>query len=244
MSDYLQYPVCTNEDEGRWVAEEAIKLFETEAFNFALRMTNDTKVRIRYIQKARMLSEEYLSKIASKQITPYQAATEVNALRNEIMELARRQSSDIGKAYAQSLKATGRTLNDLCNYYAKMLFNTEFSKLLKPQQERVYQEIVKAAAKTRPGVNAKLTNISRLGKGLFILSIAIAVYSVATAEDKVREAGNQGVIFGGGALGAWGGGALAGLACGPGAPICVGIGVFVGAFIGGYGADKTYDFFF
>lgn len=37
--------------------------------------------------------------------------------------------------------------------------------------------------------------------------------------------------------GGWAGGALAGLMCGPGAPVCVLIGVFVGGAIAAYVAD-------
>ena len=41
-----------------------------------------------------------------------------------------------------------------------------------------------------------------------------------------------------------GGGAVAGLACGPGAPVCVTVGVFVGGIIGSFGADFTFEYFF
>ena len=69
---------------------------------------------------------------------------------------------------------------------------------------------------------------SRAGRGLVALSIAVAVYNIATADDPMRQTGREVAVTGGGLAGGATGGALAGLACGPGAPVCVTIGVFVG----------------
>lgn len=63
--------------------------------------------------------------------------------------------------------------------------------------------------------------LSRLGKGLVVLSIAISVYEIYTAEDKISESGRQIAINAAG-------GAMVGLMCGPDAPVCVLIGGFVG----------------
>jgi hypothetical protein len=38
------------------------------------------------------------------------------------------------------------------------------------------------------------------------------------------------------------GGAAAGLACGPGAPVCVAVGVFVGGALAALGADFAFEF--
>ncbi|GGD25576.1 hypothetical protein GCM10011513_23880 [Franconibacter daqui] len=66
------------------------------------------------------------------------------------------------------------------------------------------------------------------GKGLIVLSIAISVYEIYTAENKISETGRQIAINGAGIAGAAASGAIAGLMCGPGAPVCVLIGGFVG----------------
>ncbi len=66
--------------------------------------------------------------------------------------------------------------------------------------------------------------LSRLGKGLVVPSIAISVYEIYTAENKVSESGRQIAINAAGCV-------MAGLMCGPDAPVCVLIGGFVsGAF--------------
>lgn len=73
-----------------------------------------------------------------------------------------------------------------------------------------------------------------------ILSISIAIYNVANAEDKTVAVTEEGAILGGGVLGGVAGGALAGVACGPGAGICSGIGTFVGAIAGAFGASLFF----
>jgi hypothetical protein len=61
-----------------------------------------------------------------------------------------------------------------------------------------------------------------------VLSLAISVYSVSTAEDHAAAAGREVAVTRAGIGGGMAGGALAGLACGPGAPVCVTIRAFVG----------------
>jgi hypothetical protein len=124
--------------------------------------------------------------------------------------------------------------------YAERLFKRPFSQLSKAQQDLVYLEIVKASASDRPQVTSRIAKLSKLGKGLILISVAISVYNVSTAEDKVDALGREGASAGGGFLGGAAGGALAGLACGPGAPVCVTIGVFVGGVAGALGADWAY----
>jgi len=88
------------------------------------------------------------------------------------------------------------------------------------------------------------------GRAFIVMTLAIAVYNVASAEDKPMAVANEATTIGGGILGgATGGasaGAVAGLFCGPGAPLCepvtVTIGVFVGGALGALGADYTFDF--
>ena len=80
-----------------------------------------------------------------------------------------------------------------------------------------------------------------MGRGLIFVSVAFAVYNVATAENKGRQVVKEGATAGAGVLGGMAGGAVAGLACGPGAPVCVGVGIFVGGAIAALGADVTFD---
>lgn len=75
------------------------------------------------------------------------------------------------------------------------------------------------------------------------MTATLAVHSILTAEDKVKETARQGTVIGGGLAG----GALAGLAvstiCGPGAPICAVVTVLIGSIIGVSAGEKLSDAF-
>ena len=244
MSDFSEINACWDESHQDQILHDALHIFEVESINFATRFIHDSTVRAEYILTANRFSQDYLLRVQSRQISPYQAAKEVNHLRNELIKLARLRSSDIGRAAALKLKSSNKVLEELCEQYAKKVYNRNFNQLTTSQQNRVYKEIIKAAGRTRPSVNIKIKNLSRLGRGLLVLTLGIAVYNVITAEDRLRAAANEGAVIGGGFAGGAAGGALAGLACGPGAPVCVTLGVFIGGLIGGMGADVAFDQFF
>jgi hypothetical protein len=88
-----------------------------------------------------------------------------------------------------------------------------------------------------------MRTLGRAGRGLIVLSIALSVYSVATAEDPWEAAARESVVTSTSILGGVAGGAAAGLACGPGAPVCVAVGAFAGGVIVAFGVDFAWDAF-
>lgn len=224
--------------------ETELSLLESEALNFATRFIKDAKVRASYIQQTQRLTREYRAMVATGTISPDAAAHEVNALRNQILAAQRLQSSDIGLAKAVGLKKEGLTLAQLTEKYARSKFGASFESLSEASRNEVYLEIIDSAGRARPAVNAAATRLGRLGRGLIVVSIGVAIYNVSQAKDKPKAIAREGVVFGGGFAGGAAGGALAGLACGPGAPICVTIGVFVGGALGAMGADVAFGWAF
>jgi hypothetical protein len=91
-----------------------------------------------------------------------------------------------------------------------------------------------------PTVNAFMKTASRFGRGLILLSLAISVYQVATADDPWSVGEREAAVTLGGIGAAAAGGALAGLACGPGAPVCVGLGAFVAGTIAAFGIQYAW----
>ena len=221
--------------------DRALELLRVEALNFGNRFIRDAQVRSGYLAETERLAREIRVEVAAGRITPSEGAAIANATRNDIMEAARLRSSDLGRAQAEALKKTGKTLPELQELYAKKLFGRSFDNLAQSQKNRVFLEIIDASGRPRPQVNAKVARLGKLGRGLFVLSIGISIYNVATAEDKADATAREGVGFAGGALGGAAGGGAAGLICGPGAPVCVTIGVFVGGALGALGADISYD---
>lgn len=233
-----------NQVYDRSALEAALSQMESTAMNFAYRFINDGKVRMRYINQTRELADEFRTRATSGAISPEEAAKQVQAVRNQILEAQRLRTSDIGKAIAINLKKTGLTLAELTEKYAQSKFSTSFLKLSPANQNKVYLEIIDSSGRPRPSMNAAANKFSRLGQGFLVVTIGAAVYNIAVAEDKITATAREGVIIGGGFAGGAAGGGVAGLACGPGAPICVTVGVFVGGALGALGADFTFGWLF
>lgn len=221
--------------------ETALSELKTEAGNFGQRFIQDQRVRAGYIRETEFVAKTLRDEVQALRLTPQEAAIEANKIRNSIMESARLQSSDIGRAQAEALKQTGKTLAELEEHYARKLFNKSFGSLTQSDKNRVWMEIVEASGRPRPTMNAKSARMARLGRAFVLLSVGIAVYNVATAENKGRQVVKEGATAGAGVLGGMAGGAAAGAVCGPGAPACVVVGVFVGGALAAFGVDVTFD---
>jgi hypothetical protein len=143
-------------------------------------------------------------------MTARQAAEAANQMRNEIMDMARARSTDLGRAKAQALKSKGIAFEKLLEKYAQQKFGRPFNSLGKQQQNTVLLEVVDSA---------------------------IAVYNVATANNKVDAAAREGVTIAGGFAGGAAGGALAGIWFGP---VGVAVGVAIGGVVGSLVADELY----
>lgn len=222
----------------------ALADLQVESTNFGLRFIRDARVRFDYMQQTKKLANEFSARVAKGEIAPREAAEQVNLLRNEIMEAQRMKSSDIGRALAVKLKTSGLSLDELCEKYALRFYESSFETLNQNAKNRVYLEIVESSGRSRISVNKSALKFSRLGRAFWIATIGIAVYKVYEAENKLKEVARQGVVIGTGVAGGMAGGAAAGLVCGPGAPICSTIGVFVGGAIAAFGADATFGWFF
>jgi hypothetical protein len=143
---------------------------------------------------------------------------------------------------AEALKREGKTLNELVARKVLQLHgpNATFKGLTTSQQNAVYAEIVKSAGKSNPRVTATMRTLSRAGRALIVLSVAVSVYNVMVAEDKPKAAAKEVAVTGAGIGGGVAGGAVAGLVCGPGAPVCVVIGAFVGGALAAFGVDYLW----
>jgi hypothetical protein len=200
---------------------------------------NDGYVRQQYQRAISQAAAELREAARSGRITWAQAARKASELRNANMELLRGRSSPIGRSLAESMKAEGLSLDLLLSKYAKRRFGQDarFQTLSQAQKNSVYAEVVSAAARSNPKVNAWAVNASKAGRGLILLSLSVSVYVVATSEEPGQAALKEGVTLSVSFLASLGGGAAAGLACGPGAPLCSLVGAFVGGALAAFGVS-------
>ena len=232
-----------NEDqEYNELFEATIRGLESEIANVGVHATLDSEARRAYTKQIFAMSSELRLSASSGKISWLTAATQAQDTRNIVMEVIRSRSTPVGLAMAQRLKKEGKTLNELVARKTQQLHGrgAVFTGLSKVDQNKVYSEIVKSAGKSNPKVTAQMKTSSYAGRGLIFLSIALSVYTVATAENKFDAAGKEIVITGAGIGGGIAGGAAAGLICGPGAPVCVTVGAFVGGGLAAFGIGMIW----
>jgi hypothetical protein len=219
--------------------ESEIKAFEAQIANAGVHITIDSAARAQYGRLIKALSDDLRAQATSGKITWAQAASQAQEARNGVMQIIRNKSTPVGRAIAESLKKEGRTLNDLVAKKVLQLFGpgADFEKLSPTQRNGVYAAIVQSAGNSDPTVTKTMRRLSYAGRGLIVLSVALSVYNVVQAEDKVAAAGREMTVTGASIAGGVAGGALAGLACGPGAPVCVTVGAFVGGALAALGVS-------
>lgn len=228
-----------NEQQDRLAFENAIHALEAEVANIGAHLAIDSSARAAYSRQIHVMSAELRTQASTGRISWKQAAYQANDARNLIMDIMRNRSTPVGRALAQSMKRQGVTLNQIIAKKASSMYgaNTLFEQLSTAEKNAVYAEIVTSAGKSRPEVTVMMRRLSYAGRGLIFVSIAVSVYTVATSDDKMEAAEKEVAISGAGIAGGITGGALAGLACGPGAPVCVTIGAFVGGGLAAFGVS-------
>ena len=219
--------------------ESAVQALEADAAAAAVLATYDAEVRAQYQSRITQFVDELRARARTGRVSWADAAAEARSMRNTTMEALRIRSTPVGRAIAEALKAEGATLNELIARYAVRLFgpDVDFNRLTAAQKNRVYAEIVEAAARSNPRVNQWMRTASRAGRGLIVLSLGLSVYAIATSDNPAETAKREVAVTGAGILGAAATGALAGLACGPGAPVCVTVAAFAGGAAAAFGVD-------
>ena len=165
--------------------QSALAGFEGTAANFSVRFIPDAMVRAEYNQHVKAFSKELLSEVSSNKITPSQAAAKAAEMRNTLMDAMRGKTSEIAKAYAFSIKTQGKSLPYLESKYAKQLFSKPFESLNGSQKNKIWKEIVFSSGRPQLKANNLAKTMGRAGRSFIALTIALSVYNIATAEDKL-----------------------------------------------------------
>lgn len=236
-------PVCI--DDGRRDAglRQALVALQSQAELFAWRYINDAGARQAYVRRIAEMANQLLADVRAGRLPAEEAVRIANASRNVIMEEVRAITSAIGRAGAEATKATGLTLEAALEKAAAKLFpGKSFGDLASAQKRRVFMEVVEASGRSSPKFTSQVAKWTRFGKGLVVVTVAISVYSIWQAENKLRQGVKEGATLAGGALGGAAATASAGLVCGPGAPACVTVLFIVGGIAGALLADSAAEF--
>jgi ribosomal protein L18E len=221
-------------------AQDDIWALEVISSNFAVRFIPDAQTRSMYLNETKSFARALQQKLATGSIGAQEAAIQAQQMRNVIMNSMRGRTSDFGLALAEFMKKEGKTLAQLEEKYADELFRKTFSTLAKEEQCKVWIKIVEKSGQPQRMASVGAKVMGHVGRGLFALTAVVAVYHVATAEDKVRASGQEISTLGGGLAGAAVLGSAGGI-CGPAAIACVPIGVVLGGLLGAAGAEALFD---
>ena len=219
--------------DGTEVLNHSIKGFEGAASKFAKDFIKDANARINYTKKIKEISNETLKAVDSGKITVVEVLEYSSKMRNVIMEETRSITSVQSQAGAIKMKKVGVSTEDLMDKYSEKLFSKKFNKLSPIEKQKVQYHIIEASGRNRKSVTIKVKRLKVLGKVLWVVTAALAIYYIATAENKVKESFVQGGTIGGGLAGGTLAGMGASIICGPGAPICFVAVILVGSVLGG-----------
>ena len=236
------------------VLKESLDALKIEAANFARILIKDSNVRVWYLERIEKAAKDILSDVRSGRISPEEAFKFSVEERNALMIDARKSGSSFGLSMAERLKEIGRTESEILRKNTKFLFpGKNFDQLTPTQQTKVYVRSIERAAKGNTDATEMAKSFGRFGKTLWVLTFIAAAYSVAVAENRIRETARQGVITGGGvavgagggvAAGAFAGTALGGAVCVLGAPVCVAVAIIIFGVLGSLAAEVSFDALF
>ncbi|MGH8083978.1 MAG: hypothetical protein ACREPV_01705 [Lysobacter sp.] len=223
--------------------EREIRLLQSEAAAFAEIAIKDPAARATYAQKTRAAADELIELVKQRKVTPHQAAQTAHAMRNQLMDLARANLSDFGMAVSRDMKPGGPPFTYFEEKYAKDMFNKPLQALTQPEREAVWLKIIDKAGQSNPKVNLRVKYMGVAGRAFLVLSLGMAVYNVASAEDKTRQVAKEGVSFGAGLAGGVAGGAVVVALVSNPAGWVVLAGVLVVGAAAGVGASEAFDYF-
>lgn len=220
------------------VFENAVKALEATATSIGAHLEIDATARKIYAREIKAMSDRLRREAAGGKTTWAKAAEQAQTTRNVIMQLSRSRTTPVGRAFAEHKKAEGRGLNALVAEKTAKLFgkNADFAKLGPSKQNRVFAEVVASAGRSQPVITRSMLRLSYVGRSIILLSLALSTYNILAARNKSTAVKRELATTTAGIGGSIAAGALAGLACGPGAPLCVTMGAFAGGALAAFGA--------
>jgi hypothetical protein len=101
----------TTDDEA--LLEHTMKSLEAQITSAGAHQVIDTRARLLYTQEIKRMSDKLRADAISRRITWAAAAGQAQETRNLIMGIIRARSTPVGRAFAQSVKLKGFSLNQL-----------------------------------------------------------------------------------------------------------------------------------
>jgi hypothetical protein len=223
--------------------QTALVRLETAANGFISSSMIDPAVRADYMVKVRAAADGLMDEVKMGVKTPHEGAQAANALRNEILRLARADLTTFGLALSKDMKPDGKPLEYYGEKNANELFNRPFEQLTKSEQDAVWRYTIDRAGNANGTVNGFAKLYGHAGRALLVMSLAIAVYRVLESDNKTRQGAKEGLGLGASIAGGAASAAAVGFIVSNPAGWVVGVAIFVGAAATGYGSDEVFEYY-
>jgi len=246
-------PAIVGHDNDRQNCELALRVLDAEVANFGNAANWDDSTQADFEQLLRRFRSEMAQQVFAGQVTWREAAEQTYALRDLIVQVAHAGHRALVESTTAGTTSTGsaqpptdRSMNTRVGQTTLDLYgqSAQFNQLTDAQKNQVYAAVVEVARRhVIPRVSTAVLATSQAGKGLVVAAQALTVYDVALAQDNAAVAAAMGTTQAPGAGPIAGGTApgetttLAGLACDPGAPVCVTASAFVDGALSALGLD-------
>lgn len=210
----------------------------------------DSRKRVWYGRQIKRISDELLAEARAGRISWEQARLQAHEARGATMKEARAKGTTLGLRLSEMLKEANRSIAEIdAKILADKFGGRSLESLTEAENRRLLELAIESAGRSRESVNTAARVAGHIGRGVAVLTFAVAAYSVYMADDQVREFARQSALLGGGVLGGMAGGATAGAAAGavvgaatgPGVVIFVAGGILLGGILGSLGAEFAFD---
>jgi hypothetical protein len=222
------------------ILKSARDALESAGARFSMDAIMDANVRVRYMNGIKRMSLAVQEEVASGRVSIRDAAIFCNEVRNQILEEGRKVTSTQARAYAEYLKPTGVSLDELLDKYSKP-FKKSFSELTEFEKNQVYYSVIEASGRDRATVTIATKRLKLIGKVGLLVTAVLATHAILNSENKVTEIARQGTVIQGGVLGMFVAGLTVGAICGPGAPACAVAVLLIGAATGSVATEVAFE---
>ncbi|WP_143188415.1 hypothetical protein [Burkholderia ubonensis] len=247
--------------------EKSLQQFEAAAQKIAIDFIQDAKFRQEYMRQIAEVPKLVRAEVAAGRVGLEEGVRFAQTLRNQIMKETRAATSAGTLAVAERHKKEGLSERFLLERYSVLqtepaakkmsVFELKqyvtnivegrlpsaFDRLNAEQRAKVYYAIIDASGRDSVKFSGLATKLAATGKVFTAMTAILALYKVATSDDKVQEINRQGSIVGGSLLGGALTGAAVSMVCGPGAPICAFVLIAAGSLAGAHLAEKGNELY-
>ena len=232
--------------DGEARLRKELAALEGAAAAMARTLDLDSRMRLWYSRQIERISDELLAQARAGQVPWEQARLQAHEARGTTMNQARGNGTALGLKLSEMLKEANRSIAEIdAKILATKFGGRSLESLTEAENRRLLELAIESAGRSRESVNTAARVAGHIGRGVAVLTFAVAAYSVYMADDQVREFARQSALLGGGVLGGMAGGAAAGAAVGaatgPGVVIFVAGGILLGGILGSLGAEFAFE---